>query len=385
MTFRQFLTELQSELNKTQEAVLAVKLSSDLHYQNAISTETEIDRITAAPKLAVDNSAMLKLRNHRLESILESNRNRIDEIGQMLQCSDDELLLLVNSADEIDWVAQLDPITPYAALQQPYNTLLVVWHGQGPYFKRAGDYNEIRQLYLGEKYADYLDIKIDGQACPVIKGLGNLNYQASTRGERLMDEILRTKAQTKRITRVIAIGMFVTGVALLSTGNQYLMPVGGGLMAFGAIVYAITYLMEPTADQRCWKNLPAEFYLVPVTLPPGPHKADFKSYDGPFATAGKSVDFELRPEAPQPQTRHLFAGNLGVTHAATYQTQKQAEHYYLMNFLAQEGVYVGTCQDETVSNLADKWEHTDADFRNAVIINAINGQYNLFIEHQIVR
>ncbi len=385
MTFRQFLTGLQDELNKTQQAVLAIKLTADLQYQDAVMTETEIDRIAAAPKLAIDNSAMIKLRNHRLETILDSNRKRMDEIGQLLLRSDDELQNLFNSADEIDWVAQLDPICPYASLQQPYNTLLMVWHGQGPYFIRTGDYDEVRQLCPGERYADYLDIKIDGQTCQVIKGLGDLNYQASTRGERLMDEILRTKAQTKKITRIVAVGMFVTGVALLSTGNQYLMPVGGGLMAFGAIVYAITYLMEPTADRRCWKNLPAEFYLVPVTLPPGPHKADFKTYDGPFVTDQRSVDFELRPEAPQPDVRHLFAGNVGIAHNAAYLTQKQAERYYLMAFLAEEGVYVSTTQDDTVGYLAGKWDHTDAGIRDTVIINTINGQYNLFVEHQFVR
>ncbi len=384
MTFRQFLTDLKAELARTQDTVLAAQLTADLRYSDAIDTGTEIGRITAARKLAVNNSPAVKLSNYYLAEVLAANRARIDEIGRMLQLSDDQLQNLFNSADEIDWFAKLDPQSPYSALLQPYNSLLMVWHGQSPYFRRGGDFNEIRQLCLGEKYADYLEILIDGGSCRSIKGLGDVNYQASTRGERLMDEILRTKAQTKKITQIVAVGMFATGVGLLLSGNQNLMIIGGGLMALGAITYGVAYMMEPTADPRCWKNLPAEFYLVPIRLPAGPHKAEFKTYDGPFETASRTVDFELKP-AEKPGIRHLFAGDVGVTHAAPPAARNMADHFYLLFFLADEGKYVTTHQQETTDALAEQWGKIDPQYRDTMIMNVINIQNNQFSSNQVIR
>lgn len=384
MTFREFLTDLKSELGKTQDAVLAAQLTANLKYRDAIDTGTELGRIGAARQLAVASSPAVKLRNYYLGEVLAANRARIDELGRMLQRSDSQLQDLVNSADEVDWFAKLDPQSPYATLLQPYNSMLLVWHGQSPYFRRGGDFNEIRQLCPGEKYADFLDIRIDGNGCRSIKGIGDVNYQAATRGERLMDEILRTKAQTKRITQIVAVGMFATGVGLLLSGNQNLMIIGGGLMALGAITYGIAYMMEPTADQRCWKNLPAEFYLVPIRLPAGPHKAEFRTYDGPFETGIRSVDFELR-QTDKPGIRHLFAGDVGVIHGATPLTLRQADAYFLIQFLAEEDKYVTEHQEATTDYLAREWDKIDPKHRDMAIMTVINGQNGIFVRNQIVR
>ncbi len=385
MTFRQFLTDLQNELNQTQDAVLASRLTATLRYQDAIPTDTEIGRISAARKLAVANSSAVRLRNNRLDAVLNSNRERIDEIGRLLNMPEEELQELVDSAEKIDFFAQLAPASPYASLQQPYDSLLLVWHGQSPYFQRAGDFNEIRQLCAGEKYADFLDIRIDGRPCTVVKGLGDVNYQAATRGNRLMDEILRTKAMTKKITQVIATATFATGVGLVLSGNQNLMIIGGGLVAVGAVTYIIAYMMEPTADHRCWKNLPAEFYLVPIRLEPGRHKAEFRTYEGPFETSLRNVNFDLASSSDLPAVRHLFAGDVGAARQKAYITRNQAENYFLINFLAEEGKYVTFHQQAGTNHLAAEWDKLNPEHRDLAISKVVNARYQLFLQHQLVK
>ena len=104
------------------------------------------------------------------------------------------------------------------------------------------------------------------------KGLGDVNFQATTRGGREMDEVLADKAAVKSGFKasgnvLITAGLFCVGtysdnavaeVALLSTGCACLV--------LGGTCHLVGYCVNSKADVRSWRNLPGEFVIVPVKL-----------------------------------------------------------------------------------------------------------------------
>ena len=153
------------------------------------------------------------------------------------------------------------------------DAFVVLWSGLPPTYVRGGEYEEVRYVSPGNSLVDFLTVESEGGSEQIVaKGLGDVNFQATTRGGREMDEVLADKASVKSGFKasgniLIMAGLFCVGttsdnaiaeVALLSTGCACL--------ALGGTCHLVGYCINSKADVRSWRNLPGEFMIVPVKL-----------------------------------------------------------------------------------------------------------------------
>ena len=170
--------------------------------------------------------------------------------------------------------------------RQKPNVLLVVWSGTPPTVVCTGKYKEIRNIIRGKNVFDAMTVSVGGGAPVYIpNNLGDVEYQATTRGGRLMDNVLADKAAAKSAMEVSGNIFMLTGTTLLLVGARTMgappvgisfLGAGLGCLVIGGTVHIIGSFMNPAADGRFWKNLPAQLHLVPLTLPPGKHTVMLK-------------------------------------------------------------------------------------------------------------
>ena len=166
------------------------------------------------------------------------------------------------------------------------NVLLVVWSGTPPTVVCTGKYKEIRNIIRGENVFDAMTVSVgSGRSVYIPNNLGDIEYQATTRGGRLMDNVLADKAAVKSAMEVSGNVFLVTGTALLLAGARTLgtppvgislLGAGLGCLVIGGTVHIVGAYMNPAADGRFWKNLPAQLHIVPLNLPPGKHTVMLK-------------------------------------------------------------------------------------------------------------
>jgi tetratricopeptide (TPR) repeat protein len=187
------------------------------------------------------------------------------------------------------------PVEPL--LSGDYNTLIVL--GLSPSVKksRSGQYGE--KLEIIEPFKDEeirYEITIDANdPLDPVQDICDVNYQAMTRGKRLMDEVLRKKATFKRTANNVADILIITGAAMIvagaSSGNGnaaiVFYSVGGGMIASGMIIKGVAYMTVARSDTRCWQTLPGELQLIPLKLPYGRHQIEISLFDG-YLKSGKS-------------------------------------------------------------------------------------------------
>lgn len=182
-------------------------------------------------------------------------------------------------------------------LSGDYNTLIVL--GLSPSVKksRSGEYGE--KLEIIEPFRDEeirYEINIDSQK-PIdpVQNVCDVNYQAMTRGKRLMDEVLQRKATFKRSANNVGDVLIITGVAFIAAGASsgngnaaiVFYSVGGGMVATGIIIKGVAYMTVARCDTRCWQTLPGELQIIPLKLPYGKHKIEISLFDG-YLKSGKS-------------------------------------------------------------------------------------------------
>lgn len=168
------------------------------------------------------------------------------------------------------------------------NVLLVVWCGLPPTIMCTGEYKEIRSIIRGVNPFDALNVEVGGSDFGFMPNqLGDIDYQATTRGGRLMDEVLADKALAKKSMEVSRNVLFVIGTGCLIAGSRAmsappvglsLMGAGLGCYALGGTAWIIGNLMNPAADARYWRNLPGQFYIFPLELPVGSHQVRISGF-----------------------------------------------------------------------------------------------------------
>lgn len=97
-----------------------------------------------------------------------------------------------------------------------------------------------------------------------VNSVADLTFQATTRGGRRMDAILRGKASYKATTLSVSYSLMEAGAQAGGSG-------GAVLQLIGSIVAGVGSSMRPDADTRCWVSLPAEWDVLPLQLEPGTH------------------------------------------------------------------------------------------------------------------
>jgi tetratricopeptide (TPR) repeat protein len=156
------------------------------------------------------------------------------------------------------------------------NTMVFLEFGQGPAKYATGDYSEQLRIRPGVSVAHGAWLKLENKAVRIAP-YDDVNYQATTRGGRVMDHILANKAVFKSATDTFGTAAIVGGaVAATTHGGQ---EVGLGLIAAGMISKVLAAATTPAADTRTWENLPGYLSFVTLDLPLGPHTATVEFTD----------------------------------------------------------------------------------------------------------
>ena len=116
------------------------------------------------------------------------------------------------------------------------------------------------------------------------KGLGDVNFQATTRGGREMDEVLADKAAVKSGFKTSGNILIVAGLACVTTVSDNwiaelaILGAGGTCLALGGTCHLVGYCVNSKADVRSWRNLPGEFVIVPVKLSAASQELTVRGY-----------------------------------------------------------------------------------------------------------
>jgi tetratricopeptide (TPR) repeat protein len=157
-----------------------------------------------------------------------------------------------------------------ALLTGDYNALVVYPAGKSPRKMRVGVEGDtiifdVPKLDIKPATASMNGNLIEGVA---MTNVADVCFQATTRGGREMDRILKGKASFKRTT--VTVGRTMTEVGAQAGG------LGGLAMALvGAAIQGVAGAVSPEADTRCWRTLPGEYDVLPLKLAPGTQTVEF--------------------------------------------------------------------------------------------------------------
>jgi hypothetical protein len=156
------------------------------------------------------------------------------------------------------------------------NTMVFFEFGQGPTKYATGEHGEQLRIRPGQSVVQGAWLKVDNKAIRIAP-YDDVNYQAMTRGGRVMDHILANKAVFKSTTDTFGTAAILGGaVAASSRGGQ---EIGLGLVAAGVLSKIVAAATTPEADTRTWQTLPGYISFAELQLPPGPHTATVEFTD----------------------------------------------------------------------------------------------------------
>lgn len=187
---------------------------------------------------------------------------------------------------------------PRIAVPPPYPTnanLLVFFEfGAGPTKAAGGEYGEQLQFRKGSSPVQSARIRI-GQFDVEVGPYDDLNYQATTRGGRVMDKVLAGKADFKRATDAVGDVGIVSG-AVVGATSRHNNEAALGLIAAGLVSKIVSSLAKPEADTRTWDNLPLFLSFAAIQIPPGSYQATVEFLDAahrPVPTFNKSLNITI--------------------------------------------------------------------------------------------
>lgn len=161
----------------------------------------------------------------------------------------------------------------FSSLPLEENFVMVIDSGAGPYKEGSGQYKELLQIKDRNDGKDTL-VKVESATGEKIKlsntlNVGDVYFQASTRGGRQIDGVLNGKAQWKDGTDTV--GDFATGIGTVAMlagvmGNDSGMANFGAFSSlFGIVAKVAAQAMTPAADTRHWGSLPRNIALAAAT------------------------------------------------------------------------------------------------------------------------
>lgn len=166
------------------------------------------------------------------------------------------------------------------------NVLVFLEFGRGPAKFATGRYSEQLRFQEQPSPVRSVSLRLGTQKIPLV-AYDDLQWQATTRGGRVMDHILANKAVFKTATGAAAIAAGATSIALANNrGNGAL--IAGGVAIVAGILSATT---TPEADIRAWENLPRYLSFAALELPPGQHElwVDFLDAHGRAVVTKKAT------------------------------------------------------------------------------------------------
>lgn len=196
------------------------------------------------------------------------------------------------------------------------NILLVVEFGEGPFKSRRGRYGELAVIN-GDRYdISGLNLKIDGKTNSNYQVYSNTDiyFQASTRGGRKMDGILKGKAIFKKNAADTSKGAINLSQQLLNQANQVSDPNARALLAAAAGISALVSggaaimsgITNPKSDIRYWTLLPEHIIIFPLFIPPGKHTISFEYNDGRYSHSDIKSNYEFDVDIQKDKDNIIF-------------------------------------------------------------------------------
>jgi hypothetical protein len=166
------------------------------------------------------------------------------------------------------------------------NTLFFLELGPGPVKYATGDYGQELRFRSQPTPVQFGIIKVAGQQIR-FDPMDDLDFQATTRGGRVMDHVLANKAVFKSTTGKLGDAALISGgiLAMQQGHNSAADEVGAGLLVAGLAAKLFSAATTPAADTRSWDNLPRFLSFTSASLPPGEHPTTVEFYD----SAGRLV------------------------------------------------------------------------------------------------
>jgi tetratricopeptide (TPR) repeat protein len=156
------------------------------------------------------------------------------------------------------------------AVQQPgVNTLIFVDRGHGPVKAARGWYNE--ESAFGPTPAEAGPIGpvtalVDGRAIT-----GNINYNTVDTLALAQERTWQDIDTLRKVKAVVGTGLMAAGTGMAAYGasndDEGMVWAGLGTAVLGALMAA-----SSQSDVRYWEMLPRNVYVIPASLPPGPHE-----------------------------------------------------------------------------------------------------------------
>ena len=157
------------------------------------------------------------------------------------------------------------------------NVLVFLEFGSGPTKQGGGEYGEQLQFRPGVSPVQSARIRV-AQYDVEVAPYDDLNFQATTRGGRVMDKILAGKAGFKRATDTVGDAAIISG-AVVGTATRHNEEAALGLIAAGLLSKIFSAVTKPEADTRAWDNLPLFLTVASLQLPPGQHTVSISFLD----------------------------------------------------------------------------------------------------------
>ena len=168
---------------------------------------------------------------------------------------------------------KLPPYNPKA------NAIFFVEFGPGPTKYATGRYRE--ELRFNTRPSPVASARLTVEALQIpIAPTDDVDFQATTRGGRVMDHILGNKAVFKSTTDTVGNVALIGGLGTAAlSNNRTAQEVGLGIALAGLISKAVSAATVPEADTRSWDNLPRYLSFASVPLPAGQHVATVQFLD----------------------------------------------------------------------------------------------------------
>jgi hypothetical protein len=179
------------------------------------------------------------------------------------------------------------------------NLLFFVEFGRGPTKYATGQYGEQLRFLPGKSSTGSVRIRL-GQRTIDARPYDDLNYQATTRGGRVMDHVLANKAVFKEATDAFGDVAIVGGAIMASQHGRRsdVDEIGLGLVAAGVLSKIFSAATMPAADTRTWENLPRYLGFAALQAEPGTHELEFEflgKEERPMAGRTQTLTVQVEP------------------------------------------------------------------------------------------
>ncbi|MEO7598056.1 MAG: hypothetical protein ABIV50_03925 [Opitutus sp.] len=180
------------------------------------------------------------------------------------------------------------------------NVMVFAEFGSGPQKYAGGEFGEQLRFLTPDSRVHSAALTVNGRTI-ALPAYDDLNFQATTRGGRVMDYILGNKAVFKRSSDTVGDVALMGGVVAAQNMRRYngsknhdAENAAIALGAIGLFSKLASAATTPNADTRMWNNLPQRLSFAALRLPAGHHAATVEYFDaGGRRLAGLAQDVTI--------------------------------------------------------------------------------------------